>query len=61
MDATFSVCFKDTIGGAVALQIFSEMNKLEYERERVEFELSGEGVEFKSRDLFEVTGSRLVE
>ena len=43
-----------------ALQSFSEMIKLKYEGERVDFDLTGERVEFKSRDLFEVmTGSRL--
>ncbi len=48
--------------GAVALQSFSEMIKFKYERERVDFELTGERVEFKSRDLFEVmTGSRFDE
>ncbi len=62
LDATFSVCFKDNILGAVALQSFSEMIKFKYERERVDFELTGERGEFKSGDLFEVmTGGRLHE
>ncbi len=61
LDATFSVCFKDILG-AVALQSFSEMIKLKYEGDRVDFELTGERLVFKSRDLFEVmTGSRLEE
>ena len=44
LDATFSVCFKDNILGAVALQSFSEMIKLKYEGDRVDFELTGERV-----------------
>ncbi len=38
------------------------MIKLKYEGERVDFDLTREMVEFKSRDLFEVmTGSRFDE
>ena len=60
LDATFSVYFKDNILGAIALQSFAEMIKLKYEKERIEFVLSEEWMQFKSRDLFEVmTGSRL--
>ena len=60
LDATFSVCFKDNIMGAIALQNFSEMIKLKYEKEKVEFEVSEEEVRFKSRNLLEVMsgGSR---
>ncbi len=54
MEATFSVYFKDNIMGAIALQNFSEMIKLKYEKEKVEFNVSGEDMLFKSRNLLEV-------
>ncbi len=54
LEATFSVYFKDTIMGAIALQNFSEMIKLKYEKEKVEFNVSGEDMRFKSRNLLEV-------
>ena len=60
LEATFSVYFKDNIMGAIALQNFSEMIKMKYEKEKVEFEVSEEEVRFKSRNLLEVMsgGSR---
>ena len=53
-EATFSVYFKDNIMGAIALQNFSEMIKLKYEKEKVDFNVSGEDMRFKSRNLLEV-------
>ena len=46
--------FKDNIMGAIALQNFSEMIKLKYEKEKVDFKVSGEDMRFKSRNLLEV-------
>jgi hypothetical protein len=40
--------------GAIALQNFSEMIKLKYEKEKVEFEVSEEEVCLKSKNLLEV-------
>ena len=54
LEATFSVYFKDNIMGAIALQNFSEMIKLKYEKEKVDFKVSGEDMRFKSRNLLEV-------
>jgi len=60
LGATFSVYFKDSIMGAIALHDFSEMLKGKYEKERIEFVVSEEKMRFKSRDLLEaMTGSRL--
>jgi hypothetical protein len=38
LDATFSVYFKDNIMGAIALNNFSDMLKVRYEKEKVDFE-----------------------
>ncbi len=40
--------------GAVALQNLSEMIKLKYEKEKVDFEVSEKEMRFKSRNLLEV-------
>ena len=53
LNATFSVYFRDTIFGAIALHDFTEMLKGKYEKERVVFAVSEERVRFKSRDLRE--------
>ncbi len=54
LDATFSVYFQDNIMGAIALNNFSDMLKLKYEKEKVDFEVSEEEMRFKSRNLLEV-------
>ena len=60
LGATFSVYFKDSIMGAIALHDFSEMIKGRYEKERIEFDVCEEKMRFKSRDLLEaMTGSEL--
>jgi hypothetical protein len=54
LNATFSVYFRDTIMGAIALQNFSEMLRVKYEKERVGFEVSGEPTRFESKGLMEM-------
>ena len=60
LNATFSVYFRDTIFGAIALHDFTEMLKGKYEKERIVFVVSEERMRFKSRDLLEaMTGNKL--
>jgi len=60
LNATFSVYFRDNIFGAIALQNFSEMLKSKYEKEKIEFEVSEERMQFKSKGLLEaITGNKL--
>ena len=59
LNATFSVYFRDTIMGAIALQNFSEMLRMKYEKERVGFEVSGEPTRFESKGLVEMMSGSL--
>ena len=54
LDATFSVFFRDTITGALALNSFSEMIRKKYEQKQVEFLLSEQEVPFQNEALLDV-------
>ena len=54
LDATFSVFFRDTIAGALALNSFSEMIRKKYEQKQVEFLLSEQEVPFQNEALLDV-------
>ena len=56
LHATFSVCFKDTITGALALHRFAGMLRKEYESE-VEFILSERRVAFTNEALVDLLKS----
>lgn len=51
LNATYSVYFRDNIFGAIALHDFSEMIKRKYEKEEIEFIISEEKMQFKSKAL----------
>ena len=51
--ATFSVYFKDTIMGALALNSFFEMLKHKYQK-RIEFIVSDVELEFKNKMLLDI-------
>jgi len=53
LNATYSVYFRDNIFGAIALHNFSEMIKRKYEKEDIEFIISDETMQFKSKVLLE--------
>jgi len=53
LNATYSVYFRDNIFGAIALHDFSEMIKRKYEKEGIEFIISEEKMQFKSKALLE--------
>jgi len=53
LNAIYSVYFRDNIFGAVALHDFSEMIKKKYEKEYIEFIISEEKMQFKSKALQE--------
>jgi len=53
LNATYSVYFRDNIFGAIALHDFSEMIKRKYEKEDIEFILSEEKMQLKSKALLE--------
>jgi len=60
LGATFSMCFKDNIMGAMAPHSFSEMLKSKYDKQRIAFELCEEQARFHDRDLLEaMTGARV--
>jgi len=54
LDATFSVYFKDTITGALALHTFSEMLRKKYEQKEIDFLLSEQEVPFRHEALLDV-------
>lgn len=54
LDATFSVFFRDTITGALALNSFAEMIRKKYEQKQVEFLLSEQEVPFQNEALLDV-------
>ena len=53
LNATYSVYFRDNIFGAIALHDFSEMIKGKYKKEDIEFIISEEKMQFKSKALQE--------
>ena len=53
LNATYLVYFRDNIFGSVALHEFSEMIKSKYNESNIDFIISNEKVEFKSRALLE--------
>jgi len=60
LNATYLVYFRDNIFGSVALHEFSEMIKSKYRESEVNFIISDEKVEFKSRALLEaMNGSKI--
>ena len=54
LDATFSVYFKDTMMGALALHEFIEMIRRKYEEQQVRTLVSGEEILFKNEALLDV-------
>ena len=54
LQSTYSVYFKDTITGALALHNFGEMIRKQYDQQEVDFILSEEEVPFRSEALVEV-------
>ena len=48
LQASFSVCFPDTVCGAVALNDFFQMLNYKYSKERFEFVVSDESLKFKN-------------
>jgi len=53
LNATYSVYFRDNIFGAIALHDFSEMIKGKYKKEDIEFIISEEKMQLKSKALQE--------
>ena len=51
LQASFSVCFPDTVCGAVALNYFFQMLNFKYSKERFEFVLSDESLKFKNEHI----------
>ena len=51
LQASFSVCFPDTVCGAVALNDFFQMLNYKYSKERFEFVLSDESLKFKNEHI----------
>ena len=56
LQASFSVCFSDTVCGAVALNDFFQMLKIKYSKESFEFVISGERVKIKNECLLNQIG-----
>ena len=54
LDATFSVYFKDTLMGALALHEFMEMIRRKYEEREVRTLVSAEEILFKNEALLDV-------
>ena len=53
LKASFSVCFTDSIIGAVALNDFFQMLKLKYVKDNFEFVISDETVNIKNECLLD--------
>ena len=59
LNASFSVCFTDTILGALALNEFFQMIKTKYIKENIEFIISDEKVNIKNQCLLdEIKGGK---
>ena len=56
LNATFSVFFKDSITGALALHSFAEMIRQKYSQNTVDFMLSEKEVPFRNDALLDVIG-----
>ena len=54
LDATFSVYFKDTLMGALALHSFTDMIRRRYEDESIRILVSREEILFKNEALLDV-------
>ena len=54
LQSTYTVYFKDTITGALALYNFGEMIRKQYDQQEVDFLLSEEEVPFRSEALVDV-------
>ena len=51
LQASFSVCFPDTVCGAVALNDFFQMLNFKYSKDRFEFVVSDESLKFKNEHI----------
>ena len=60
LDATFTVFFKDTITGALALHSFAEMIRRKYQEKEVDFLLSEQELPFRNEALLDVVTRRPV-
>jgi len=58
LDATFSVYFKDTITGALALHTFSEMLRKKYEQKEIDFLLSEQELPFRHEALLDIVNQQ---
>jgi len=59
LNASFSVCFTDSIIGAIALNEFFQMIKNKYIKESIEFIISDEKVNIKNQCLIdEIKGGK---
>ncbi len=56
MEVTFSVCFTDSIIGAIALNEFFQMLKFKYSKEVFEFVISDETIKIKNECLLNQIG-----
>jgi hypothetical protein len=54
LDATYTVFFKDTITGAMALHSFAEMIRRRYQEKEVDFLLSEQELPFRNEALLDV-------
>jgi len=58
LDATFTVFFKDTITGALALHSFAEMIRRKYQEKEVDFLLSEQELPFRNEALLDVVNRK---
>ena len=58
LDATYTVFFKDTITGALALHSFAEMVRRKYQEKEVDFLLSEQELPFRNEALLDVVTRR---
>lgn len=56
--ATFSVCFEDTVFGAVALTKFYEMIKSKFNDNDIKIKITDSGITFKHDDLLQLMTRR---
>ena len=56
LEVTFSVCFTDSIVGAISLNEFFQMLKFKYPKESFEFVISDERVKIKNECLINQIG-----
>ena len=53
LKVTFSVCFTDSIGGAIGLNDFFQMLTFKYTNDDFEFVISDEALKFKNEHLLD--------